>query len=126
MVWNVLSEAAKMAWDVVSGVTKTLWGVFFGGKSLWDVLSVVSKNGMGCFVLGYFIRLPLIGVAFKLITITVYRWGTFCVQLLQQVLFGLILYVPVNISFSHDCFETLPVCFSWSEYVHVLWIYFKD
>ena len=29
------------------------------GKSLWDVLSGVSKNGMGCFVPGCFVRLPL-------------------------------------------------------------------
>ena len=30
-----------------------------GGKSLWDVLSRVAKNGMGCFVLGCFVWLPL-------------------------------------------------------------------
>ena len=47
-----------MAWDVMSGVTKTAWDVLTGGKSLWDVLSRVSKNGMGCFVLGCFVRLP--------------------------------------------------------------------
>ena len=29
-----------------------------GGKSLWDVLSGVAKIGMGCFVLGCFVRLP--------------------------------------------------------------------
>ena len=31
-----------------------------GGKSLWDVLSGVSKNGMGCFVPGCFVRLPML------------------------------------------------------------------
>ena len=30
-----------------------------GGKSLWDVLSGVAKNGMGCFVPGCFVRLPV-------------------------------------------------------------------
>ena len=32
-----------------------------GGKSLWDVLSRVSNNGMGCFVPGCFVRLPMLG-----------------------------------------------------------------
>ena len=30
-----------------------------GGKSLWDVLSGVAKNGMGFFVPGCFVQLPI-------------------------------------------------------------------
>ena len=38
-----------MAWDVMSGVT----------KMAWDIMSGVYKNGMGCFVPGCFVPLPV-------------------------------------------------------------------
>ena len=58
-----------------------------GGKSLWDVLSGVSKNGMGCFVLGCFVRLPPLVVQLTMaeIPVNMYRVFSFLDKTLQKV-----------------------------------------
>ena len=43
----------------VRGDENSMGCFVWGGKSLWDVLSGVAKNGMGCFVPGCFVRLPM-------------------------------------------------------------------
>ena len=40
----------------VRGDKNSMGSFVRGGKSSWDVLSGMSKNGMGCFVLGCFVR----------------------------------------------------------------------
>ena len=49
-----------MAWDVMSGVTKTAWDVLSRVANLCGVFCPgCKKNGMGCFVPGCFVRLPI-------------------------------------------------------------------
>ena len=60
MAWDVMSGVTKMAWDVMSGVTKMAWDVLSGVANLCGMFCPgCKKNGMGCFVLGCFVRLPV-------------------------------------------------------------------
>ena len=60
MAWDVMSGVTKMAWDVMSGVTKTAWDVLSGVANLCGMFCLrCKKNGMGCFVPGCFVRLPM-------------------------------------------------------------------
>ena len=60
MAWDVMSGVTKMAWDIMSGVTKTAWDVLSGVANLCGMFCPgCKKTGMGCFVPGCFVRLPM-------------------------------------------------------------------